>query len=77
MIVKCISTLSSLDIPNALQHSWLTLHKNYNLVDIRLLNSGREYWYIIDDSGEVSPYQKHCFMDLMVWRQQQIEKVLE
>jgi len=30
----------------------------------------------MDDGGEVSPYPEHCFMDLMLWRQQQIEKVL-
>lgn len=76
MIVKCISTSSSADRPEALHFRWLTLDKIYNVAEIRILNSDEVSYYIIDDCGEVSPYPKHCFMDLMVWRQQQIEKVL-
>jgi hypothetical protein len=76
MIVKCISTSSSADRVEALHFRWLTLDKIYNMVDIRLNSSGRVSCYILDDGGEVSPYPEHCFMDLMVWRQQQIEKVL-
>jgi hypothetical protein len=75
MIVKCISTSSSVDRP-ALHFRWLTLDKTYDVVEIRMLNSDEVSYYIIDDCGDVSSYPKHCFMDLMVWRQQQIEKVL-
>jgi hypothetical protein len=35
------------------------------------------YYYIIDDGGEISSYPQHCFMDLMLWRSQQIESVLQ
>jgi hypothetical protein len=80
MIVKCISTSSSADRPEALHFRWLTLDKIYNVAEIRILNSDwnccKVSYYIIDDCGEISPYPKHCFMDLMLWRQQQIEKVL-
>jgi len=70
MIVKCISTSSSVDRP-ALHFRWLTLDKTYDVTEIRGVS-----YYIMDDGGEVSPYPEHCFMDLMLWRQQQIEKVL-
>lgn len=76
MIVKCISTSSSVDRVKALHFRWLTLDKTYDVTDIRMLNSDKWSYYIIDDGGEISPYPQHCFMDLMVWRQQQIEKVL-
>jgi hypothetical protein len=52
------------------------LDKTYDVTEIRMLNSDKVSYYIIDDGGEISPYPQHCFMDLMVWRQQQIEKVL-
>ena len=71
MIVKCISTSSSSDRPEALHFRWLTLEKTYNVVEIRNVS-----YYIMDDGGEVSSYPQHCFMDLMVWRDKQIEKVL-
>jgi hypothetical protein len=81
MIVKCISTSSSVDRTEALHFRWLTLDKIYNVVDIRgvsySLQINRSNFLIMDDGGEVSSYPKHCFMDLMVWRQQQIEKVLQ
>lgn len=33
-------------------------------------------YYVMDDSEEVSPYPKHCFMDISEWRDKQIEKVI-
>ena len=75
MIVKCISTSSSSDRPEALHFRWLTLDKIYNVVELFDQIRGVSY-YIMDDGGEVSSYPKHCFMDLMLWRQQQIEKIL-
>jgi len=74
MIVKCISTSSSSDRPDALHYRWLTLDKIYNVIEY---NSEWSTLQIIDDDGEVSSYPKHCFMDLMVWRDKQIEKVLQ
>jgi hypothetical protein len=64
------------DKPDVLRFRWLTLDNIYNVVDFRSLSSGKVSYYILDDGGELSPYPEHCFMDLMLWRQQQIEKVL-
>ena len=71
MIVKCISTSSSSDRTDALHYRWLTLDKIYRLVEIR--NNSH---YVMDDSEEVYPYPKHCFMDISEWRDKQIEKVI-
>lgn len=75
MIVKCISTSSSSDRTDALHYRWLTLDKIYRLVEIHGAPSNNSY-YVMDDSEEVSPYPKHCFMDISEWRDKQIEKVI-
>ena len=74
MIVKCISTSSSLVRLDALHFRWLTLDKIYNVIEY---NSGLTHYDIRDDDGKVSSYPQHCFMDLMQWRNQQIESVLQ
>jgi hypothetical protein len=73
MIVKCISTSSSVDRPDSLHFRWLTLDKIYNVIQC---DKDWVTFKIIDDDENISSYPKHCFMDLMVWRQQQIEKVI-
>ncbi len=74
MIVKCISTSSTFDRPDALHYRWLTLDKIYNVIEY---NSDLTHYDIRDDDGNVSSYPQHCFMDLMLWRNQQIESLLQ
>ena len=74
MIVKCISTCASSERLDSLHFRWLTLDKIYNVIEY---NSDLTHYDIRDDDGKVSSYPQHCFMDLMLWRNQQIESVLQ
>jgi hypothetical protein len=74
MIVKCISTSSSLVRLDSLHFRWLTLDKIYNVIEY---NSGLTHYDIRDDDGKIESYPQHCFMDLMLWRNQQIESLLQ
>lgn len=74
MRLKCISTSTSISCSDnkALHFRWLTIDKIY---DVQHLGGVTDYYYVIDDGGEMGNYPKHCFIDLQKFREEKLKQL--
>ena len=82
MRLKCISTSTNTSCSDntALHFRWLTIDKIYDVQHppqktTRDLGAATDYYYVIDDGGEMGNYPKHCFIDLQKFREEKLKQL--